>query len=272
MSGSRIRRCYITCRVGSIYTIRDLIACGEFISASGAHFPVHGMTAAYNSQTKEAMIYAEFTRVDEKVVEENMTRMGALSVVINSFSKENWEAETETAIRGVLECGRKAGFTLFRHGAEPRAVNRMGDPDEGGSASTGEGGMGGGSANDDDNEEPLPRASANEGDRSKRHRTSFGDQTSGMDWASVISSAIASTGSAVSSAVRSEREDSLASIQQERLRREKAEYEVRELRGGIEVKLAEERLRIEKEMDKKYEERLQAKVSWVLFCVLCPVC
>lgn len=123
MSVSKIRQCHITCRVESIDAVHGITAYPRFISPKGKRYNVHNVTAAYNVHTKEARIYAEFDRVSKKVIEDNMEKMGAGSIIIDSFSSEGWENAAETAFRSVVECGVRAGFTLIRHGNEPRAAN-----------------------------------------------------------------------------------------------------------------------------------------------------
>jgi hypothetical protein len=179
MSDSKIRRCHVSCRVESIYAIQGIAACTQFISARGKHYEVHHVTAAYNIQTKEARIYAEFERVSEKVIEDNMKNMGAGSVVIDSFSSGDWERSSEIAFRSVVECGEKAGFTLIRHGNEPGAST--GQAAAGGGVSTG--GMGGSASSDDEEEKPHPRAGQSKDERGKRKRTESpaGGGKGGMD-------------------------------------------------------------------------------------------
>ena len=151
--GSRIRRCHITCRVESIDAMRDIISCSEFIASNGKKIPVHGMKAAYNAQTEEARIYAEFERAYEGTIEENMAKMGAKSIIIDSFPSDNWETAAGIALGSVIECGQKIGYSLFRHGAEPTVrANHTGY------SATGRGGgeVPSGVQSDDDDEEPPP--------------------------------------------------------------------------------------------------------------------
>jgi hypothetical protein len=105
-----------------------IAACTQFISARGKQYEVHHVTAAYNIQTKEARIYAEFERVSEKVIEDNMKNMGAGSVVIDSFSSEDWERSSEIAFRSVVECGKRQGLLLS--GMETSQGHRLGKQQE----------------------------------------------------------------------------------------------------------------------------------------------
>ena len=127
MSYVKIRRCHITCRIESTQTMNDIVSHGKFISANEREVPIHRMLAAYNVETKEARIYAEFDRIDEKLVEEHLHNMGAGSVIIDTFSKEDWESASEIAMNSVLECSSKPGFSLFRQGNEPSAKSRPGN-------------------------------------------------------------------------------------------------------------------------------------------------
>jgi hypothetical protein len=95
------------------------------------------MTGAYNTQTEEARIYAEFERMSEKTIEENLVKMGAKSIIIDSFSSENWETAAETALRSVIGCGGRMGYSLFRHGAEPTVANNTRAPSGRGEGSGG---------------------------------------------------------------------------------------------------------------------------------------
>ena len=113
MSNAKIRRCHITCRIESTETMAELIACDKFVSVNQREFTIYRMLAAYNCQTKDARIYAEFDRVYEKTIEEHMNHMGAGSVIIDSFPKEDWENASEIALNGVLECSSKPGFSIF---------------------------------------------------------------------------------------------------------------------------------------------------------------
>jgi hypothetical protein len=268
----KIRRCHITCRVESDDALRKIISCPNFVSVNGGVYAVFNMTAAYNAGTEEARIYSEFARVDENVIEYNMTRMGAKSIVIDSFSSDTWETASEFAFKSVVECGGKDGFFLIRHGTEPKASSRMMASGEGSSSGTstgqrgqsagggrGDGGMGGGAVDDDEEEEP---SSADDRGRSKRPRTSSGGRemvsvdAMTATLSSVIASAIASSGSAASSAVASKTND----LKDEQRRRENAEQRVREM------EMEQERARIEKEVARQYEERLRAKVCRFSYC------
>lgn len=252
MSVSKIRQCHITCRVESIDAVHGITAYPRFISPKGKCYNVHNVTAAYNVHTKEARIYAEFDRVSEKVIEDNMEKMGAGSIIIDSFSSGGWENAAETAFRSVVECGGSAGFTLIRHGNEPRAANHTAGGGSGSGASTG--GLGGRASSDEEEEEQRPRND----ERHKRQRTASPDGGGrGMEYfeaamdkmASTVASAVSSSGSAMSSAI--------ANAEQ---RREKLERQLREMQ------LKEERRRIEEEVAARYKGELndlKAKVACV---------
>ena len=207
---------------------------------------MHHVTAAYNIQTKEARIYAEFERVGEKVIEDNMKNMGAGSIVIDSFSSEDWERSSEIAFRSVVECGEKAGFTLIRHGNEPGAST--GQAAGGSGASTG--GMGGRASSDEEEEEPRPRND----ERHKRQRTASPDGGRGMEYFEAAMEKMTST---FPSTVASAMSSAIANAEQ---RREKLERQLHELQ------LKEERRRIEEEVAGKYKaeiDGLKAKVDSV---------
>jgi len=99
--------------------MRNIIACKDFSGYNGKTFQIEFMQAAYNVQTKEARIYAEFERVREDVISDNLQRMGAASIVIDSFSSIGWDFASQAAIKCVVECGETPGFTLFKQGNEP---------------------------------------------------------------------------------------------------------------------------------------------------------
>jgi hypothetical protein len=153
--------------------LKAITSCGQFTASNGKAFAVHSMIAAYNIQTKDARIYAEFERMGENVVYGNMSEMGARTIIIDSFSSDDWETSSATALRSVIECAREAGFTLIRHGREPRAGVHV---EQGASGGTGGEGGYGGAENDEDNddEESLPRpgpaGSDHDGEKNKRRR------------------------------------------------------------------------------------------------------
>ena len=235
------------CRFESVVVLKSVTTCGQFVASNGKPFAIHSMTAAYNMNTKDTRIYAEFERMGENVVEDNMRKMGAGSFRIDTFSKDNWDSDSATALKSVIECGEGPGYTLIRYGREPLAGNQ---------AELGVSG-GGEASGDDDDHEPHTRPSGlDHGGESKRQRTA---SPSGREMVSydvmvgtfkaVIESAVASTGSAVSSAFASERE-----------RSEQAERQVRE------YKLKEDRRRIEEEVAGRYRaeiEGMKAKVEGV---------
>jgi hypothetical protein len=159
MSHSKVRRCHITCRIESMEVLKDVTTCGQFIASNGKSFAIHSMTAAYNLNTKDTRIYAEFERMGENVVEDNMCKMGAGSIVIDSFPSDGWEAASATALKSVIECGEGPGFTLIRNGREPMAGNQ---------AELGV--SGGGEASDDDEHEPHTRPSGLDRGEGKRQR------------------------------------------------------------------------------------------------------
>ena len=73
----------------------------DSFAADGAVFSV---TAAYNSRTKEARIYAEFERIEQRVFENQLVGLGAGSILIDAFSSSNWEAESSAALKSVVQC------------------------------------------------------------------------------------------------------------------------------------------------------------------------
>ena len=111
--------------------------------------------------TKDTRIYAEFERMGENVVEDNMRKMGAGSFQIDTFSKDKWDSDSATALKSVIECGEGPGYTLIRYGREPLAGNQ---------AELGVSG-GGGASDDDDDHEPHTRPSGLDRGESKRQRT-----------------------------------------------------------------------------------------------------
>lgn len=94
--------------------MRNIIACKDFSGYNGKTFQIWFMQAAYNVQTKETRIYAEFERVNKDVIRDNLQRMGAASIVIDSFSSVGWDIASQAAIKSVVECGETPGFTLFQ--------------------------------------------------------------------------------------------------------------------------------------------------------------
>jgi hypothetical protein len=141
------------------------------------------MTAAYNVQTKEARIYVECERMNEKIIEESMCSMGAGSVIIDSLSSGDWETTSAIALNSVIKCGDRDGFSLIRSVTAPRAAGNTGNArgsSASGSASAGgvaAGGSGGMQGDDDDDgsssgEEkvPPPRSSGSTNTEHKRKR------------------------------------------------------------------------------------------------------
>ncbi len=101
----------------------------DSFAAGGAVFSV---TAAYNSRTKEARIYAEFERIEQRVFENQLVGLGAVSILIDAFSSSNWEAESSAALKSVIQCGGNPGFSLLRNGVEARAAGHCSSSPEGG--------------------------------------------------------------------------------------------------------------------------------------------
>jgi len=97
--------------------------CKQFISVSGKIYPIQTITAAYNEQTKETRIYAEFERTREKIIDENMQRMGAVSISIKTFSPENWERESFEALQSVISFADENKLVLMKTAMEPRALS-----------------------------------------------------------------------------------------------------------------------------------------------------
>jgi hypothetical protein len=161
MSHSKIRRGHITCRIESMEVLKDVTTCCQFIASNGKSFAIHSMTAAYNLNTKDTRIYAEFERMGENVVEDNMRKMGAGSFRIDTFSKDKWDADSARALKHVIECGEGPGYTLIRYGRKPLAGNQ---------AELGVSG-GGEASDDDDDHEPHTRPPGLDEGKSKRQRT-----------------------------------------------------------------------------------------------------
>ena len=247
------------------------MACCQFTALNGASSAIHNMTAAYNAETKEARIYTEFERMDEKVIEDSLRNKGIGSVIIDSFSSENWKSASKIALDSVMECCKKPGFSLFRHGNASNEENTAGA-----SASGGEGGAGGGngaSSGEEQEHNHIPRPSSSsteeESDNNKRRRTVSPEVDGGvknmvpfdvmMDkmsaaMSSVVASAINSSGAVYNK----ERENALGSVQVEQQRRERAECQLREAEIKMAQRLINERQIIEEESAVKYRE-LEAK-------------
>lgn len=165
MSYTKIRRCHITCRVDSLQAMNDIVKHDKIITANDKEYAIHRLVAAYSSHTKEARVYAEFDRTHEKIVEEHMHNMGAGSVIIDSFPREDWENASEIALNSVLECGSRPGFLLIRQENETSNGNIR--EEEGIDA-------GGRNSSDDD----LPEGPAHSSSKRKRNASSTPPQAS----------------------------------------------------------------------------------------------
>ena len=272
MSYVKIRRCHISCRVESIYAMRGINAIDQFTTTNGRQFPIHNMTSAYNIQTKEARIYAEFERVDEKIIEDNMQTMGVGSVVIDSFSSGDWESSSVTALRSVVECGAKSGFILLRHGNEPKAGNH---------SAAGGGGIGNEATGDEEEEHfPCPRTDRSDEERQKRRRAASPGDRGMVPLDVMMDKMSAALSSVVASAINSsgldrnrEREDAKSAVQMEQQRREFAENQLQKFQAEMQQKLSDQIRIIEEEAAAKYgklEAELQGmdQSKVVVYCFL----
>ena len=166
------RRGHISCRIESVYAMREIIALTKFTSIRGAEYPIHSMTAAYNVQTKDARIYAEFERTTVKIIEEDLDSKRVGSVDVITFSPKKWETESARALADVIECSGKPGFSLHQSINAPRAAsnagNTTGSSSAGGSApfDGAAGGYGGRASDEEDEPAPGPRSQ----ERNKRRR------------------------------------------------------------------------------------------------------
>ena len=116
-----------------------VIECESFTAGNG----VFSITAAFNNTTKEARIYAEFERIEQRVLENHLAGLGAASIVIDAFSSSEWETESAAAYESVIQCGGSPGFSLLRHGSEARAaVHSLSSIGSGGQGSGGVSGYG----------------------------------------------------------------------------------------------------------------------------------
>jgi hypothetical protein len=150
------------------------------------------MIAAYNDQTKEAYFYVEVQRVEKKHIEEHMNRMGAGSVDVTPVSPLEWEADSQRAIRSVIEYGERIGFVAVQYGV--LAADTRGD----GGASIG--GVGGVETGNEE-EEHVPRTDRSDEENHKRKRAVSPDVN--MISLDVMKAVISATGSAVTMAINS---------------------------------------------------------------------
>ena len=116
MGSQQVRRCLISCQVHSMHVMGEIIACNAFTSLNKKPFAIYFMAAAYNTETKDARIYAEFERVSKRVIDHQLQTMGAGSVVIDSFSSRDWKMASEAAFNSVIECGAKPGYSFQERG------------------------------------------------------------------------------------------------------------------------------------------------------------
>jgi hypothetical protein len=211
-----IRRCFISCRISSLNEVEQFVHKKSVQGVSdGRVHSVKRVVCAYNADTKDARIYLEIERIPEEVLISCMNEMGITSVNVDSFSYDDWRSGSANALASVCRSAEVSGFQLVRSDTGSYEVpigsgagNSAGvavpfDPVDG---------LGGGG------EEGGSSSSGQISDRSKRQRvaSSVGGGGSGgihvenlmvMDKVStVVSSAIASAGSAVVLALASERD------------------------------------------------------------------
>ena len=121
-----VEMCRISCRIESIYAMRGISSLNAFISTNGETYAIHSTVAAYNVETKEAWVYAKCERVEATVIEENLQRMGAECILIDSLTESAWSE----ALRGVVEYGLVSGVTLFKNGGSSSSMHGVNKQEE----------------------------------------------------------------------------------------------------------------------------------------------
>ena len=87
-------------------------------------YAVHCMISAFNEESKEALIYAEFDPVRPRILERAMERYGADQIVITSFSLQDYAEDAANGLRHVEGKSTAPGFRRVQRGAPSAYVRR----------------------------------------------------------------------------------------------------------------------------------------------------
>ena len=80
------------------------------------------MISAFNLQSKQAFIYAEFGRVKQNLLERALEAAGATSVRVDTFSPQDFISGARKALDSVREKGHQHGYLLIERGEPALSV------------------------------------------------------------------------------------------------------------------------------------------------------
>ena len=116
------RSCHISCTIDSISMVREIVGINKFLSVQD-EFKIYSITAAYNAETKEASIYAEFELMCVSRIEEFMLHNFASAVKISSTAMNAMENVAGKALRRVVDFVENTpGSLLIRSAIPPKAA------------------------------------------------------------------------------------------------------------------------------------------------------
>lgn len=111
---AQIRVCHIQCFNASEEMLTNFTVPKE---RSGGAYSVKCLISAFNEESKEAWIHAQFERMRETVLKKALDGYGASQVDITSFSPLDYATSASNSLNCVISRGNYPGFKLIRCGA-----------------------------------------------------------------------------------------------------------------------------------------------------------
>ena len=90
----------------------------------GGEYAVHCMVTAFNQETTEALIYAEFDPVNPNLLVRAMERYGATEIEVASFSFHDYADAASGWLRRVEAKSTEVGFQIVQRGSPSPYVRR----------------------------------------------------------------------------------------------------------------------------------------------------
>ena len=116
---AQIRVCHIQCFNASEEMLTNFTVLKE---RSGGSYSVKCMISAFNEESKEAWIYAQFERIKETVLRKALEAYGVRQVDITSFSPLDYATSASNSLHCVMSKGDSPGFKLIRVGTHPQYI------------------------------------------------------------------------------------------------------------------------------------------------------
>jgi hypothetical protein len=125
---AQVRVCHIQCFNANEEMLTNFTALKE---RSGGAYSVKCMISAFNEESKEAWIYAQFDRIKETVLKKALDGYGARQVDIISFSPLDYATAASKSLHSVMSKGSNPGFKLIRCGTPSQYIqnNSSSSPD-----------------------------------------------------------------------------------------------------------------------------------------------